>query len=156
MSRVVGRDDAGFLVFFEPRIRCSWCRWARTANVRACHAVFNRSLTVPLLCCGCGFEVEECHQFQGGISQFQAFDGGPQVDDVPLDGALGIEALEDVFFKMDTEGASLALAVHRAVPTPLAAAAAQLGEQVEVFEDTLDGQLALQVREVEPGGGRSL
>ena len=116
--------------------------------------LFNRSLTVPLLCWGCGFEIEEFHQFQGGVAQFQAFDGGPQVDDVALDGALGIEALEDVFFKMDTEGASLALAVHRTGPTPLTPAAAQLGEQLEVFEDTLDGQLALHLREVKPGAGR--
>jgi hypothetical protein len=102
------------------------------------------------------FEVEECQEFQGGITQFQAFDRGPQVDDVALDGALGIEALEDVFFQVDTEGASLALAVHGTGPTPLAAPAAQWGEQIEVFEDTLDGQLALQVREVEPGAGPRL
>jgi hypothetical protein len=118
--------------------------------------LFNRSLTVPLLCCGCGFEVEERHQLQGGITQLQSFDRGPQVDDVALDGALGIEALEDVFFQVDTEGASLALAVHGTGPTPLVAPATQLGEQVEVFEDTLDGQLALHMREVEPGAGRRL
>ena len=124
-------------------------RWARDA-------LFNRALTFPLLCHGCAFEVKKCHEFESGITRFQAFDRGPQVDDVALDGALGIEALKDVVFQVDTEGASLALAVHGTGSTPLATSATQWGEQVEVFEDTLDGQLTLQVCEVEPGAGCSL
>ena len=110
---------------------------------------------MPLLCCGCGFEVEECHQFEGGSALFQAFECGPEVNNVPFDGALRIEALEEIFFQVDAEGASLALAVHGTRPAPLAASTAELVEQVEVFEDTLDGQLALEVREVEPRAGCS-
>src|SRR6266446_2121972 len=43
----------------------------------------NRSLTVPLLCSlrWCGFQVEGAYQIEGGITQGQAFDTGPQVDD---------------------------------------------------------------------------
>ena len=111
---------------------------------------------MPLLCCGCGFEVEECHQFEGGSALFQAVEGGPQVDNVPFDGALHIEAVEEIFFQVDAKGTSLALAVHGTRPTPLASPTTELVEQVEVFEDTLDGQLALDMLEVEPRGGRSL
>ena len=100
--------------------------------------------------------MEECDKFEGGSAWFQAFDNGPQVDNVPFDGALGIEALEHIFSKVHAESTTLAVAMHGTGPTPLAASAAQRGEQVEVFEDTLDGQLALQVLEVEPGAGRRL
>ena len=99
-------------------------RWAR-------YVLINRSLTVPLLCYGCAFEVKKGDEFQGGITQFQAFERGPQVNDVALDGAVGIEALEDVLFQVDTEGASLALAMDGTGPTPLAAPAAQLVEQLQ-------------------------
>src|SRR5260370_26430356 len=124
MSRVVGRDDAGFWFSSNHALRVVFAGGRTPRTLGRGTFIVNRSLTVPLLCCGRGFEVEESHQFQGGITQFQAFDGGPQVDDVALDGALGIEALEDVFSKVDTEGASLALAVHGTGPAPLAAPAA--------------------------------
>src|SRR5713226_2711649 len=100
MSRVVGRDDVGFLLFLEPCFTCRVDWQARTATGGGVALLLDRSLTVPLLCWGCGLEVEGGHEVEGGLAQFQAFDRGPQVDDVALNGAVGMEALEDVFFKM--------------------------------------------------------
>ena len=70
----------------------------------------NRSLTVPLLCAGGGFEVEYLDEFEGSVAQAQSFAAGPQVDDVALDGAGRIEAVEDILVELDGEGAALGFA----------------------------------------------
>src|SRR5260370_32917473 len=87
----------------------------------------NRSLTVPLLCSlrWCGFQVEGAYQIEGGITQGQALDTGPQVDDVAFLGARRVEALKDAVVEMHAEGAAASVApVERASATALATAAA--------------------------------
>ena len=70
----------------------------------------NRSLTLPLLCCGRGFEVERADQVEGGIAQGHHLDTGPEVNDVALLAAGGVEAVEDVVAEVDAEGAAAAVA----------------------------------------------
>src|SRR6266404_3562047 len=88
----------------------------------------NRSLTVPLLCSlrWCGFQVEGAYQIEGGITQGQAFDTGPQVDDVAFLATGGVEAVEDALLQMHAEGTATGVAtVERAGATTLGSAAAQ-------------------------------
>src|SRR6516165_11793655 len=67
-------------------------------------------LTVPLLCWRGGLELEGCDQIHGGLTQAQAVQRGPQVDDVALVAARLVEALEDVVAEVDAEGASAGVA----------------------------------------------
>ena len=54
--------------------------------------------TVPLLCFAawCGFKVKRLHHVHGGLAQAYVVQGGPQVDDVPLLAAGGVETLEGI------------------------------------------------------------
>src|SRR5262245_57889916 len=88
---------------------------ARTASAGRSADIHGRMkstvpLTVPLLCSGGGFEGEGLHEVECGVAQRQAAHGGPQVDDVALGGAAGVEALEDVIAEVDAEGAAAAVA----------------------------------------------
>ena len=80
---------------------------------------------MPLLCSGCGFEVEGTHEIKGGLAQRHALDASPQVDDVAFLAAVAIEAVEDVLLQVDTEGTAAAVAsVDGAGAAALRAAAA--------------------------------
>ena len=69
--------------------------------------------------------MEGLDQVQGGMSEGHAVQGSPEVDDVALLGAGGIEALEDVLAQVDAEGAAACVAaVDGTGPAPLQAAAA--------------------------------
>ena len=107
--------------FLEPIVKLVFFEVGRHSGRLGMACFLNRSLTVPLLCGGCGFKVKECHQVQGSITRVETLDDGPEVDHVSLDGALGMEALEDIIFQVDTESTSLALAVHGTGATPLVA-----------------------------------
>src|SRR6516162_8718235 len=103
MSRVVIGDDERFLV--TERLRGA--RWLSFAELpQRSSSPFS---TVPLLCsaCGCGFQGEGADQFKSGVANGEVFEGGPQVDDVSLDGALGIETLKDILVQVDAEGPAL-------------------------------------------------
>ncbi len=109
-------------------------RAVRAAGAWSCPTV---PLTVPLLCSGGGFEGKGLHEVDSGLARGQSLEDSPEVNDISLDSTFGIETLEDVFLEMDAEGASFAwvvFGVKRAGPTALAAAAAELGEQAQVFE----------------------
>ena len=83
------------------------------------------------------------HEIEGGFTQGQAVEGGPQVNDVALFGAGGVEALEDVVAQMDAEALTAAIAaVQRAGATALQSAPLQAGGQAELIEDACQGQLA--------------
>src|SRR5258708_6887660 len=65
-------------------------------------------LTVPLLCSPGRrrFQSERVDQVHGGRAQGQLVQRCPQVDDVPLLLAGGVEAVEDVVVQIDTEGST--------------------------------------------------
>src|SRR5947209_18956354 len=93
---------------------------------------FHRSLTLPLLCSGCRFEIEGADQVEGGFAQGHALDTGPEVNDVALLAAGGVEAVEDVVGQLDAEGAAAAVAtVEGTGATALWAAAPQARQQPE-------------------------
>jgi hypothetical protein len=70
-------------------------------------------------------QVEGLGQVEGGVVQRQSMDGRPEVQHVPLDPAIGVEALKGVLPQMDGEGSLRVsgLAVHGARTTALVAAA---------------------------------
>ena len=82
--------------------------------------------------------MEGPNEVQGGFAQVEALDCGPEVDDVALDAAARLEAVEDVLVELDAE--RLACAVRGVDGTgalALAARAAQRVPEVQVFQDTL-------------------
>jgi hypothetical protein len=89
-------------------------------------------------------------QVERGGARRQAADGGPQVDDVALGRAGGVEALIDVVVQAHAEGAAAGVtAVDRTGAAPLRAGAFQPGGQAEVVEDAGDRQLLLEMGEVD-------
>src|SRR5258708_5154861 len=83
---------------------------------------------------------------------------GPEVENVALRGAVGLEALEDVLAEVDGEGvvAIGGVTVYRTGTTSLLAAAVQLVKQIEVAQHLFEGELAAQRRvfPARPGGNR--
>src|SRR6266550_210240 len=75
--------------------RCIGARTGRRpARQRFCRMLtVHRSLTLPLLCSGCRFEIERAEQVGGGFAQGHALDTGPEVDGVALPAAGGVEAM---------------------------------------------------------------
>src|SRR5262245_42315013 len=109
--------------------------------------------TVPLLCSQGGFEIEDVDEVKGSFAQVEALEQCPQVDDVALDAAGRIEAIEGVLVELDSEGAALGLAVlvvDGTGATTLATAAFEVGRQAKVLEHALEGELALDMGEVHP------
>src|SRR6516225_1145207 len=141
MSRLVERDDARFCSFVD-RLSCHIiCGSVGTADAGARDVRMQPFLTVPLLCCPRGFEVEGLQQLQSGGTQAHSLERGPEVDHVSSDPTFRIETLEDVFAQVDVEGASgggAVVPVDRTGPAALAAAAAQAGEETEVLEHALE------------------
>ena len=72
-------------------------------------------------------KLEGLGQVQGGFVQRQAMDRSPEIQHVPLEPTIRVEALKDVLAQMDREGSlrGRGLAVHRARATALLATAAQ-------------------------------
>src|SRR5262245_25286034 len=115
-------------------------------------AFVNSSSTVPLLCCRRGFEVEGVHEVEGGFTQTQLMQCGPQVDDVALALAVGIEALELAQRQVDAEGSAPAIAtMDRAGAASLRTAAFQPRGQAEMIEQARHRQLRLEVGEIDEG-----
>ena len=111
-----------------------------------------RLLTVPLLCSlnGRGFQVECPHQVERGLAQVEMVQRGPQVDDVPFFLAGRIETVEDVVMEVHAEGAAASVgAMDRTGAAFLRAWTAQARRQAEMLEDARDGQLTLEVGEVD-------
>src|ERR1700675_5019693 len=77
-------------------------------------------------------QMEGGGEVQGGVVQRQAVQRRPEVEDVALDGTVGLEALEDVLAEVDGEGvlAISGVTVYGARTTSLLAAAVQLVEQI--------------------------
>ena len=75
-------------------------------------------------------------QVQGGVVQRQAVERGPEVENISLRSAVGLEALEDVLAEVDGEGvvAIGGVTVYRTWTTSLLATAVQLVEQIEVAQ----------------------
>ena len=74
---------------------------------------------------------------QSRFVQRQLVDGRPEVQDVALSAAIGVEALEDVLAQMGREGRLRVVraAVERAGPAALQAAAAQVVEQSQMLAE---------------------
>ena len=105
---------------------------------------------MPLLCCRRRLQVEGLHQIESGGAHVQAIQSGPQVDHVSLFLTSRFEAMEDVLCQVDAEGAASAIgAVDRTGAAFLGAGAAQLRRKAEMFEDTLEGTLFLQVDKID-------
>jgi hypothetical protein len=49
-------------------------------------------------------QMEGSGQVQGGLVERQAVQRGPEVESIPMDGAVGLEAVKDVLAEMDREG----------------------------------------------------
>src|SRR5262249_53050836 len=116
-------------------------------------------LTVPLLCCGRGFEVEGCHQVEGRLAQAEVFDGGPQVDDIALPATRRMEALKDVLVQVDAEGQPWLgplLGMEGTGSLALAAGAPQVVQEPQGLEDAHERQPGVEVLEVDPGPGSIL
>ena len=66
-------------------------------------------------------QLEGLGQVQGGVVQRQTMDGRPEIQHVPLDPAIRVEALKGVLAQMDREGSLRVsgLAVHGAGTTAL-------------------------------------
>ena len=71
-------------------------------------------------------QMEGLGQVQGGVVERQTMDGCPEIQRVPPDPAIGVEALKSVLPQMDGEGSLRisGLAVEGARTTALVAAAA--------------------------------
>src|SRR5262245_37219728 len=123
----------------------------RVSGEERVESTWNRSLTVPLLCCRCGFEVEGVHEVEGGFAQTQLMQCGPQVDHVALALAVGIEALELVQHQVHAEGSAPAIAtMDRAGAASLRAWPLEPRRQPQVIEQARHGQLGFDMGEVEP------
>ena len=86
------------------------------------------------------------------MAKGEPVDGSPQIDDVALAATLWIEALEEILVEVDAEGATLAArGVDRTGPLALVATATQAGEEAQVLENPLKGQLGFEVSEINPG-----
>src|SRR5947209_10226291 len=135
--------------------RCIGARTGRRpAQQRFCRRLtVNRSLTLPLLCSGCRFEIEPADQVEGGLAQRHPLDTGPEVNDVALLAAGGVEAVEDVVGQVDAERAAAAVATMDGTGTAaLGAAAPEARQQPEVIQDLGHGYLVFEMGEVDKGG----
>ena len=82
------------------------------------------------------FEIEGADQVEGGFAQGHPLDTGPEVDDVALLAAGGVEAVEDVVGQVDAERAAAAVATMDGTgSTALRAAAPEAWQQPEVIQD---------------------
>ena len=83
---------------------------------------------------------------QGSLIERQAVQRGPEVQSIPVHGAVGLEALKDVLAEMDREGvlAIGGMAVDGTRSTSLLAAAVQLLEEAEMAQQLFEGDLTAQ------------
>ena len=81
-------------------------------------------------------QLEGLGQMQGGVVQRQTMDRRPEIQHVPLDPAIRVEALKGVLAQMDREGSLRVpgVAVHGAGTTALLAAAAQLRQETQMLQ----------------------
>src|SRR5262249_41674590 len=92
-------------------------------------------------------------QVQRGFVQRQAMDRGPEIQHIPFECTIRLEALEDVLAEMDRERSlgGGGLAVYRARATTLPAMATQLREQAQMPKHLLHAHLMAQECEVHLG-----
>jgi len=80
--------------------------------------------------------MERADQVEGGFAQRHPLDTGPEVDDVALLAAGGVEAVEGVVGQVDAERAAAAVATMDGTgSTALRATAAEARQQPEVIQD---------------------
>jgi len=91
-------------------------------------------------------KLEGLGQVQGRFVQRQTMDRSPQIQDVPLERTVRVEALKDVLAQMDGEGSLpvRGLTVHGAGTTALLATATQVREQAQMLENLLHGHMFSQ------------
>lgn len=92
-------------------------------------------------------------QMESGFIERQMMHGGPQVEHVALSVAVGVETLKNVLAEMGGEGALrvVRLTVNGTATTALQAAAAQVVEQSQVFENLLHRYLLTEESKVHLG-----
>src|SRR4029077_12373164 len=97
--------------------------------------------------------MEGFRQVEGGFVERQAMDGGPKVEDIALSAAAGLGRLKDVLAEMRRESGLRAggRAVDGTRSAALQAAAAQVVEQAQVFENLLQRYLLTEEGEVDLG-----
>ncbi len=93
---------------------------------------------------------------QGGFVEGQLVQGGPQVQDVALDRAIGLEALADVLAQMNGEGAFAiaGLAMLGTGAAALLTSAAQHFEEAQVAQHLFHGDLLAHEGEIDLLSGR--
>ena len=80
---------------------------------------------------------------EGSLVDRQVVQRSPEIENIAVSAAVGVETLKDVLAQMDREGtlSVCALAMDRAKPTALLAAPPQVPEQSQVLQDPLHGDL---------------
>ena len=88
-------------------------------------------------------QMEGLRQMEGSLVDRQVVHRSPEIENIAVSAAVGVETLEDVLTQMDREGtlSVCRLAMDRAKATALLAAPAQVPEQSQVLQDTLHGDL---------------
>jgi hypothetical protein len=87
---------------------------------------------------------------ESGFVERQAMHRCPEIENIPVGTAVGVETPKNVFAQMRREGAlaSIGLAVQRAGAATLVSMAAQVGEHAEVLQGLRHGYLLPQKLEV--------
>ncbi|MGD0044049.1 MAG: hypothetical protein ABSE84_27200, partial [Isosphaeraceae bacterium] len=90
---------------------------------------------------------------QGRFVQRQTMDRSPEIQHVPLQSTIRVEALKNVLAQMDGEGSlrGRGLTVHGAGTTALLAATAQAREQAQMVKHLLYCNMFAQAFEVDLG-----
>ena len=94
---------------------------------------------------------------QGGLVEGEAVDGGPEVEDVAVGGAVGLEALEDIFAEVDRAGRLAGGRIgcrggmEGTGAAALLRAALEEAQDAQVFQDLVQGDLLAEESEVDFG-----
>ena len=88
-------------------------------------------------------QMEGLRQMEGSLVDRQVVHRSPEIEDIAVSAAVGVETLKDVLAQMDRERvlSVCGLAMNRAKSTALLAAPAQVPEQSQVLQDLLHGDL---------------
>ena len=94
---------------------------------------------------------------EGGFVKRQTVDGGPEVQDVALGGAIGLETVEEIFTQLDRTGIFLdghggrRFGMDRTGTTPLLSFASGQAQDAQVLEYLFHGDLLAQEGEIHFG-----